>query len=259
MNKKITDLNVVHQLQLQLLEYFDEFCKDNNLRYFLAGGTLLGAVRHKGFIPWDDDIDVAMPRNDYEKFITLCNKLDKDYKILSCELLNEHMIPFAKFVDVNYQNYNKSINGRYGIRIDVFPLDGLGNSYSSAIKISKKIVLFRKFHYFCFKKNIMSTLLNKLMIHKLFYFILKNIAIKNNFYDSKYVGSIVGGLRRLDEIFEYRVYSETMDMEFEGKIFKGMKYYDEYLTRMYGDYMKLPPKEKQVAEHNVEIYDMRGE
>ena len=82
---------------------------------------------------------------------------------------------------------------------------------------------------------------------------------KNDFYQSKYVGSIAGGLRKTKEIFEYRVYSETMDMEFEGKIFKGMKYYDEYLTRMYGDYMKLPPKEKQVAEHNVEIYDMRGE
>ena len=259
MSKKITDLNTVHNLQLELLIYFDKLCRDNNLTYFLAGGTLLGAVRHKGFIPWDDDIDLAMPRDDFEKLMSLNDNLDIDYGLLIPSKTYGYHLPFAKFVNKNYFNYRKTYDGKYGIRMDIFPLDGLGNTKEEAIKNAKKILFIRKFYCLAFKENIFSKILLKIRFDKFIYKILYNNLTKNNFYHSEYVGSIIGGLKKLDEVFEYKVYSEAMDMEFEGKKVKGMKYYDEYLSKLYGDYMKLPSKEKQVAEHNVEIYDRRGE
>ena len=200
-----------------------------------------------------------MPRKDYEKFLIISKNFQDDYKtLIPAETDNFHLV-FAKLVNKNYYNNKKTLKGKYGIRMDIFPLDGLGNTEMESIKQAKRIMFYRKFYSICFKDNILSKLLYKINFHKLAYKLLSKVFNKYTFEDSKYVGSVIGGLRELKEIFEYRVYSETMDMEFEGKTFKGMKYYDEYLTRMYGDYMKLPPKEKQVAEHNVEIYDMRGE
>ena len=256
--KKINDLNEIHKLQLDLLIEFDKICKNNNIKYFLAGGTLLGAVRHKGFIPWDDDIDISMPRNDYENFINITSDLKGDYLVLAQENIDDYVLPFAKFVNKNYSNFRKTYNGKYGIRMDIFPLDGLGNNYEKAVKRGKYIVFLRKLHYFCFKENVISNFLRKIKIQKIIYKHLVYVAKKDDFYNSKYVGSIVGGLKQVKEILDYQVYSETMPMEFEGKELSGMKYYDEYLTKMYGDYMKLPPKEKRISEHNVEIYEINN-
>lgn len=259
-NSKLIGLKELQKLQLQILIDFDKICKKNNLKYFLAGGTLLGAVRHKGFIPWDDDIDVAMPRTDYNKLIKLSKELPEKYQLICPEKVKQYKILFSKIVYKKYFEVEKGLKDNYGIFIDIFPLDGLGNNKHKARIHAKKILIMRTIINICFlDNNLFSKLLKKIHFNNLTYRILMRTFNKYNYHESKYVGSIAGGLRMLDEIFEYRVYSETMDMEFEGKIFKGMKYYDEYLTRMYGDYMKLPPKEKQVAEHNVEIYDMRGE
>ena len=93
--RKIDDIDTIHNLQLKLLCFFDKVCKENNLNYFLAGGTLLGAVRHKGFIPWDDDIDVAMPRKDYEKFIDISENFKEEYKIIALENNKDAVLPFA--------------------------------------------------------------------------------------------------------------------------------------------------------------------
>jgi len=256
--RKIESIEEVHKLQLDLLTFFDQKCKENNLRYFLAGGTLLGAVRHQGFIPWDDDIDVAMPRKDYEKFIEISKDFKNQYKVIAMENTKNAVLPFGKLVNENYSNYRKTLDGKYGIRMDIFPLDGLGNDYEEALKRGKSILFAKKFFTVCFKNNIFSKFLNKLNFQKISYKHLVKKLKKHNFDDSKYVGSIVGGLRKLDEIFEYRIYSENRLMKFEDKEFSGMKYYDEYLKKMYGDYMKLPPKEKQIAEHGVEIYEMKG-
>ena len=142
--KKIDSLDEVHKLQLKLLSYFDDICKKNDLKYFLAGGTLLGAVRHKGFIPWDDDIDLAMPRDDFEKFIKLSDSLEEDYKVLIPSKTEKFHLVFAKLVNKYYYNDKKDLKGKYGIRIDIFPLDGLGNTEKIALKHSKKILFIRK-------------------------------------------------------------------------------------------------------------------
>ena len=258
MHRKIDDINEIHKLQLQLIKYFDSFCKENNLKYFLAGGTLLGAARHEGFIPWDDDIDIAMPRPDYEKLLDMSKQIKNPYMILDPETNKNYMLPFAKFVNKYYYNYRKGLKGKYGIRMDIFPLDGLGQTEKEAIKNAKHILFKRKFFSMCFKENIFSKLLNKINFQKLAYKNLKKEFLKNDFYNSEYVASIVGGMKRLKEVFPYKVYSETSNMKFEDTKLSGMKYYDDYLSKLYGDYMKMPP-ENQRENHGVEIYDMRGE
>lgn len=255
--KKIDDMDKVHELQLELLSFFDDVCKKNNLRYFLAGGTLLGAVRHKGFIPWDDDIDLAMPRDDYEKFLKLAPTLPEEYRVLIPAKTPKFHLVFAKIVNKYYYNDRKDLKGKYGIRMDLFPLDGMGNDEKTAMKHAKKLFFLKGIYSLSFRDNIFSKLLYMTRIHKLVYRRLAKKFNKYNFDESKYAGSVVGGLKRYDEIFEYRVYSEPLIMNFESIKVPGMKYYDEYLTKLYGDYMKLPPKEKRVPVHDLDIYDMR--
>ena len=262
-NKEKMCLNVkeVQNLQLEILKYFDKFCRDNKLKYFLAGGTMLGAIRHKGFIPWDDDIDVCMPREDYEKLINSTNFETNNFKILETRKSEKFVHLFAKVVNINYVNndYDK-ISERYGIDIDIFPIDGLGNNKKKAYKVGKKILKKKKNIYICFSENhkFISKILLKLNINKILYKNLLNKLNKNSFYDSAYVGSIVGGLRELKEIFERRVYDEEIEVTFENYNFLGMKNYDEYLKRMYGEYMKLPSIEARVPPHNIEVIRVKN-
>lgn len=137
-----TETNQVHCVLLNMLQWFHQECKNNNLRYYIIGGTMLGAVRHKGFIPWDDDIDVAMPRKDYDKLCRIMadsgkgqyrlefpGKENKDYTYL-----------FAKIYDTQTtltENKRKPITR--GLYIDVFPLDGIGNEYKQAHENFRKI------------------------------------------------------------------------------------------------------------------------
>ena len=139
-------LRKVQLTELKILEKIDEICKKNNINYFLIGGTLLGAVRHKGFIPWDDDIDVGMLREDYEKFINVCLKngaLGKDYYLHCNESDNDYFIPFIKvkknnttFAEKNIEN----INTHKGIFLDIFPYDNVPKPHSFCEKLQAIIV-----------------------------------------------------------------------------------------------------------------------
>ena len=260
--KLISSIKEIQKVEIEEIEYFDKICKENNLKYFLAGGTLLGAVRHKGFIPWDDDIDIAMPRKDYEKLLGL--NLDEKYKIIAIENKEKYIWPYAKMIHRN--TYVKENNVKdmdeYGIFIDIFPLDGLGNNKLVA-EINEYIIRFLRGRLVTITngngkcnsilKNIIQSHYTKMGKEKVYNKILK-CATKHDFYKSKYVGSVVGGARGKKEIFKYQVYSETMDMPFENLTLKGMKYYDEYLSKMYGNYMELPPEDKRGGFHTIECY-----
>ena len=131
---------------VDMLKTIDKFCSDNNLKYFLAYGTLLGAVRHKGFIPWDDDIDIIMPRSDYQKFIQYFNKGTQSHtlQVVDCYSTNNYYLPFAKLIHtgtVVLENVNNAIP--LGVFIDVFPLDNMTDQFKKSKKFFNSISLYR--------------------------------------------------------------------------------------------------------------------
>lgn len=265
--KPIKSLDEIKKIEFDILKYIDTICKENNLRYFLAGGTLLGAVRHKGFIPWDDDIDIAMPREDYKKLVNVLKSKNNCYKLLDSTNCENYNYTYGKLIDTRTKVIEEQNNNQYesSIWVDIFILDGLGKSKVSS-KIRFYIIrLFRTLiHTSLFKfddKRVMKSML-KTCIKIICEFIgykrinryLDTYAGKVPFEKSRYIASASGGQYGKKEIINYKNFCETCDLEFENEIFKGPIGYDKYLTNLYGDYMKLPPLEKQISNHKFKAW-----
>lgn len=134
--------------KLKILTEFDKLCKKYNLRYSLAGGTLLGAIRHKGFIPWDDDIDVCMPRIDYMKLQKIFNNTSNEFKLVS-NILENIDAPFSKIINEKFiviSNDNNSNLDKY-LWIDILPVDGLPNDKKMCERIYFKCAIYRSIFY----------------------------------------------------------------------------------------------------------------
>ncbi len=265
--KKLT-FEEVKQVALEILIYFHKFCEENNLTYYLAYGTLLGAVRHKGFIPWDDDIDVYMPRNDYEKFLKLFDKnnSNRDIKLVSI-YKDEFYLPFLKLIN-NQTIVNENIiyKIQIGIWIDIFPLDNMSNDYKKALFLHKKArrVMFLADHK-RFKFNVSGNLFQKLkniihkLIQKLIFFVpLKYLLIKidtiSKTYMEKEMTKYIGHVNDVKvEIYESILFQSKILLDFEGHKFWAPKEYDKILTQYFGDYMKLPPENERIS-HKIEAY-----
>lgn len=259
----------LQQIELEMLKTFHKVCEKHNLRYFLVGGTLLGAVRHGGFIPWDDDVDVGMPREDYEKLLANSeNWLPQNLEICHWQKTPGYVYQFAKLEDKNTELietiYNHIGERKGGVYIDVFPFDGM-----PASKLGKTVWYW----YVRFWSRLLilmycQTDLNKCKrepkeIYKAVvgkfcqrFFSAKKVHIA---YEKamKYFsfGSSVNvtnheGIWQQREIVPISFFKELVDISFEGCIFKTMGSYKEYLTRIYGNYMKLPPVEKRVTHHD---------
>lgn len=132
--KKLSEREIQLSI-LQILQYFDSYCKKYQLRYYLSGGTLLGAIRHKGFIPWDDDIDVCMPRPDYEKLlITFKNNANEKYLLSSFDVGNSYR-PYVKILDLKTKVISKNSEDEQYLWIDVIPVDGLPDGEDEIKKV----------------------------------------------------------------------------------------------------------------------------
>lgn len=256
---------------ISMLNYIDNICEKNHIHYYLAGGTLLGAVRHQGFIPWDDDLDLSLPRPDYNRLIKIIESTESEYRI--CSVMNEASYDhaFVKLVDTSTEMYNES--GKklpYGAFIDLFPIDGYGNNYDLAVKRIKKInkylgpilnasIPFEEIEGWVgkaklgIKKVIFSNRFRLYLFHR-----IEQSLESTDFYASKYIGSTYG-LRAAKEIIDGETFRNTIRLPFEGKSYPCPSGYDQYLRQMYGDYMKLPPKEQQVNPHNYQLVIKRNE
>ncbi len=252
---------------LDMLKYFHEFCTQNDIRYYVVGGTTLGAVRHDGFIPWDDDIDVGLPRNDYERLIELFPKNGNKYIIESVYSDDVNFCySFSKIYDTSttmIENTTKSL--RRGIYIDIFPLDGVGNTKEEVITTYKpigkkkdmlslrtiKINSKRKWY-----KNIALWIIQhipeKILSEKKLCLEINELCKKKSYDDCEIVGNLVGAWGR-KEIMSKNMFGKPTLHKFENIEVNIQENFDGYLTHLYGDWRKLPPEEKRVSHHDYEL------
>lgn len=268
--KQLT-LEEIKQTELNILIAFDKYCKNNNLTYFLSGGTLLGAVRHQGFIPWDDDIDVFMPRPDFEKFVTLTgfNSIAPEYDTSfyrDTKLVADY--PFVKVIDNRTKVIEKTKLEEKctGIWIDVFPIDGFSNSsFINKIFCIRKLFWKRLCYTYSddlskvtnFKKKIGKALVMpflKIMGQKRLFNKLDRICRKYDFEKSTNVGCTVWGYKT-KEIIPKTALLPASVVRFENHDFPAPADTDCYLTSLFGDYMQLPPEEKRI-NHEMLAYQL---
>lgn len=249
-------------VQLDILQYIHDFCLKNDIKYSLAYGTLLGAVRHGGYIPWDDDIDIAMPRWDYEKFLKLFHDENGVYQVYECRKDKDYKIAFGKVCDNRTLINERANTKKIGIFVDVFPIDNLGDTYEESLsmfnsyKDIRMVVQVKGRLIGDVKKWWKKILMALLKIKYLFYDVNDHLCKANNTLakyenpNSKYVGLVVDG--KSNEIIERKAWSSFAPISFEGLSFMAVKDTDAYLKHAYGDYMKLPPKEQQIPKHDFE-------
>ncbi len=266
MSKKIKS-EEIQGLELDVLTKVLNFFEENNINYFTSGGTTLGAVRHHGFIPWDDDIDLYVPRKDYDKMMSVSKEILIDgYISIKCPGDKNYIYPYAKACNEKTIIYEKNVSDKkyaIGIFIDIFPLDKHYNNkfknlllilrtrwYRSLLETaSNQINLSKKGSYKRLLKQILRTLqkplTKKWTVEKTAAYI-DNMGRKMEKKNTNYLGNLVmKGNNNLD-YYPAEYFSDSIDGEFEGLKIKNPIGYKEYLTEMYGNYMQLPPKEQQI-------------
>ena len=269
--KELT-LKEIQAIELKLLLIFDAICKENDLRYSLGGGSLLGAVRHKGFIPWDDDIDVMMPRPDYEQFLHICKTQTTDFKLITYDTVREYNGLFAKIWDPKtvIRDDVMQLDYHVGVNIDVFPIEGLGESKKEALKIFKKTAWNRELLNAALWKKFFRSKTHSILVEPVRFvmFVLSRFAnpkkllrkvdeenLKHQFEGSVYAGCVCGSYRE-QEIMRTDTFEHYIEMEFEGEKLKAIENYEDYLEKHYGDYMKLPPIEKRQTHHTYKAFSI---
>lgn len=265
--KEITDLSEKQRVALNVLIFFKEFCESHNIRFFLAYGTLLGAVRHNGFIPWDDDVDVMLLRDDYYKFIKVwSNEAHPFYKFVSMDTNKDYFAPLAKMYDnrtLLVQEYGQIEKEKYGIYIDIYVIDKLPDNYSDAATLYSKSQKIRKQWGMAVRKfSAPSRSFVKkicripyMAICKLYgthYFMRKYNQLAQSYknLETHHLGIIIYGEGISKEYFSTSMFIHPAKVSFEGTEFLAPTDVDKYLTQMYGDYMKLPPVEERKVHPN---------
>ena len=265
--QEVTDIREIQQMELGIMEYIHEVCQKIGVKYFLAYGSLIGAVRHKGFIPWDDDMDICMLREDYEKLQDyLIANPDERYEVMSYKNNLNYVYPFMKVQDNHTYLLEEDvrIDSNMGIYVDIFPVDGYEDDVEFKNKMTK-LIKKRQLSCYTFKgitntKSVLNSLLRYVSVI-IFYFTNTN----------KYVAQIeeLAKSRKVSdyEQVDYLIYKdmnkpvwrrEWLEQVttgiFEGKEFTIPKNYHEILTSDYGDYMQLPPVEQRVSHHDFKLW-----
>lgn len=261
-------LRKVQLVQLQILIEFDRICKINNLPYQLFSGSLLGAVRHKGFIPWDDDVDVCMLRKDYNSLVKICREeLDESYFLQTHETDKEYIHSFARIRKNNtfaLQHYYSNVDMHHGIFIDVFPLDKVSPNTISG-KLQYYAIYTLRSLKFLKIKALHSNNVYKRYVQGILYYLLKPFKMNTiNNLETKIVCMFENKNTKLstcltegekDVYYSYMIENEEfydiVQMEFEGHLFSAPSNYHKILTRNFKDYMSLPPIDEQKPHHGI--------
>lgn len=261
------------RISLELLNVVANVCEEQHLRYALIYGTLIGAVRHQGYIPWDDDIDIMMPRPDYEKLLQYLKKHIGEYphiQIFNPDECADYPYMITRISDNRYviDVDNEKPYGM-GVFIDVYPYDGLGNSKKEALKFGLKGDRLSSLCYQATRRRfaIETTTSNvrkilkypvylyaKLRGKEVFQRKLDKLAGIKEYDESNYVGCVVWLSWGEKDIFPRKWFEETILVKFDKYKFRIPKEYDALLRYEYGDYMKLPPEKERVGHHNYKVY-----
>lgn len=270
--REILTLEEIKREELGLLLKFKEFCDRYDLRFYLAGGTLLGAVRHGGFIPWDDDIDVCMPRPDWDKLVSLSDSLETEFDVVLRPYPGATLgcTPFVKVCSKDIFVQAEKEQEESALWVDVFPVDGLPEDRAVVEREYEKANTIRSFIMIASStaksgrnslrraiKRVIGPVLRFPAVRKLLYKRLESIA-RSVFYGStNTVGAVTWGLYGTGEAMPLKSFEKRESVKFEGHDMPCMSCWREYLTGIYGDYMQLPPEEKRVT-HGLKAWRVKG-
>lgn len=264
---KELSLQEIKQVELEILKQFHSFCVENNIRYFISHGTLLGAIRYKGFIPWDDDLDVLVPRDDYERLLQLFQD-NQRYMLIAFEKNRDYAFPYAKLCDMTTQKVEGGYdNGmKLGLDIDVFPLDHWDDDIKKAkreVKRQQKNMfrlsltkLKKPDSYNPIKRFVKGIAMALYKLQGSVYYVEKIIqgANKAEQKGSRYMGGKAWNVYGERDILPAEVFAEAIELEFEGQKFFAPVGYDTFLSSLYGDYLPEPPVEKRKTHHSFKAY-----
>lgn len=272
MSDKITlneaQLRDLQLCELEALEYFDSFCRNHGLTYYLCGGSLIGALRHKGFIPWDDDTDVLMPRPDYEKFIEIYRKENPSERFVLVDDSDINSFSgniFAVLCDTDHtmvKDYQENMDTPHGIPLDIFPIDGLADRRFARLMQYFWTMIYSLFRAQLVPKNqggllkfgskiLLGVFRRRKTRYKIWRYAERRMK-RYNFEESENVAELCAGFYFMKKVYPRElIYSGVTEVEFEGRKFFAMSGYEEYLKIPFGDYRELPPEEKRVPHHDI--------
>ena len=270
-------LDEIKALEIDILRHFVAYCEKHSLNYMLYAGTLLGAIRHKGMIPWDDDVDVAMPRPDYERFLALTKQesVAPHLKFYDCREEGAYWVPVPKLVDERTEG-REIYQGRgvhNGVWIDIFPMDGVPEDDAKREKLyeeirREKLIITLQTTPFIFTKNPVkflkrlvaypAYLVGQFMNHKKHALKIHALAESEPYETAKDLTILTDNVYDSGRMTKEEA-ADTMLVPFEDLEARVPRCYDRYLTAIYGDYMTPPPVESQVGRHHFLCWYKEGE
>ena len=265
------DFEKLRGIELEILEQFIKVCEELDLRYYCIYGTALGAIRHKGYIPWDDDIDIGMPRKDYDIFMEKAQAvLPEEYFVQSYEWEKDYLNPFGKLRKSNttfIEKASKNAKMNHGIYIDIFPLDGYPQGKVSQFLFKLKRLIYDTYIFEGRDEEVEQSVGGaKGLIVKVGRAIVGNISpweavrrkdklVRKVDFDTAAVAGCLVGDYPSKEVMEQKYFGKGTEVPFEHISVRVPDQWDQYLTHTYGDYMTPPPEEERYPLHTCEIID----
>lgn len=259
------NIDILHHVDMEIVKEVVRICREQGFTYYMLGGTMLGAIRHKGFIPWDDDIDLGMPRKDYDRFLEVApRELAKHLKLVNFRTDPDYQYYITRILDTGTKVVEERIGNDHkytNASIDIFPIDGTPNN-----GLLRKIYFFRVLYHralmsLCYKDSI-DRKRKRGTLEKLLLWVMEHVPVERfttpykekckidkllksqKVEGSKYIGNIMGAYRTR-EIVPAEYYGKGTLYDFEDMQLQGLDMFDEYLTYTYGDYMQLPPEDQR--------------
>ncbi len=259
----MTELEHLQKVILSIAKYIDSLCKEHSIDYYLLGGSAIGAIRHKGFIPWDDDLDIIMDAKNYERFVNVCRTNIDNKKYYFQEGYKDWPMPFSKLKlkDTVLREPSGFVNesGEEGIYVDIFKLENAPSSviergwqYFCAKLILSNCLLRRGWEKTSWFKRLMmkaSIPLNNSMVRCYF----QKQVEKYNSIETDYRLFFAGRYRFHNSFYHKNIFEKSIMVPFEDTYLPVPERYDEWLKQIFGDYMTPPPQDKQIGLHLIEV------